>query len=547
MERSQVSETGAHQEQFKISRRATQLSWVIALLITLKSVYLAFFVIPPADIPDESGHYAYVRDIARGSIFPLLTQATIPGDLWMDLEPDPKAEPRMNYIVQHPPLYYAVAAVPYVITSQLTNDRWYLIRMTRLVSAISLGLILVVVFRTLTDTGMDPARSLLASTSIAFIPTLSNLSAGITNDAFLFLICALATRYLVRFVLHHHLRDAYLCALWLTAAGATKMTAWIMIAGFVGVMLFELRQPLWRWILHGAGISLLALLAPLWWMGRNLLYFGNPFFIGIDSSMVPMMPGVTIWQFLETQPFFYFMLVHFYALFGFSGYCQTPELIHLCQGTQITHVNNEPFFFFLLVLAFVILLVLAHSLRRATELIGERPTVSRAPSLQGWVHNRMTSRTIRGTLVTLAVGAGLVLFAFGMQGLHNEPGIVNGPVVNALAMAPWLIIPFSLLALTLESNPRERLTHHLILVFALFCVIFVLQAHKAYVLVAQMRGVQGRYFFPYIPMLLAAGSIALMRWRVPVKIFLWVALGLALSEVYTYVQHVIPFFETVKI
>lgn len=530
-----------------VSRRAARLSWVVALLIILKSAYLAFFVIPPADIPDESGHYAYVRDIAQGKLFPLLDQATIPNNLWMDRQANPQDLPRLNYIVQHPPLYYAVAAVPYAITSQFTDDRWYLIRMTRLVSAISLGLIVLVVFRTLIDIGMDPARSLLASTSIAFIPTLSNLSAGITNDAFLFLVCALATRYLVRFVLHHRLRDAYLCALWLTAAGATKMTSWIMIAGFVGVMLFELRQPLWRWIMHGAGITLLALLAPLWWMGRNLVHFGNPFYIGIKASMVPMMPGVTIWQFLETQPFFYFMLVHFYALFGFSGYCQTPELVHLCKGTEITHVNNEPFFFFLLALGFVIVLVLAHTLRRAAQIIGERPGASRAPSLQGWIHNRMTSRAVRGALVTLAVGAGMVLFAFGMQGLHTEPGLFNGPVVNALAMAPWLIIPFSLLALTLESDPRERLLHHLVLVFALFCVIFVLQAHKAYVLVAQLRGVQGRYFFPYIPMLLAAGSVALMRWRVPVQLFLWIALGLALSEVYTYVQHVIPFFETVKI
>jgi len=128
-----------------LSGTTRRLAIWLFLLVTLKSIFLGSFVIPPADIPDESGHYAYVKDIAHGNIFPLLGQATIPNDLWMDpVDKRPSPLPRTNYIVQHPPLYYAIAAIPYKIASLITDDRWYHIRATRLVSALCLGLLVVV-------------------------------------------------------------------------------------------------------------------------------------------------------------------------------------------------------------------------------------------------------------------------------------------------------------------------------------------------------------------------------------------------------------------
>lgn len=529
------------------SHPAWRWSWLIVLIVTLKSAYLAFFVIPPADIPDESGHYAYIKDIANGSFFPLLGNATILNDLWMDPADKVILHPRINYIVQHPPLYYTLAAIPYALASQVTDDRWFLIRITRLVSALSLGLTVLVVFRILMDVGLDPGRSLLVSTSLAFIPTLNSLSAGITNDVFLLLVCAVATRYLVRFVLENRLRDAYLCAIWLTLAGATKMTAWIIIAGFVAVMVLELRQPIKGWLSHTIGITIVSLLAPLWWMGRNLMHFGDPFYIGISAAIQPVMPGATMLQFLESQPFFYFMLVHFYALFGFSGYCQTPSLVHLCQGTRLTHINNEPFFYFLFVLALLVLLTVGFAAKQAGRFTSQVRPPEIPQSLQGWVHSMVARKPIGMALLVISISSGVFLYVYAMQTVHAEPGIFNGLVVNGIALAPLLIIPFSLVAVLLETNPSKRLPHHLILVFALFGMIFILQAHKAYMLVGEMRGAQGRYFFPYIPMLLAALATALVDLRFPIKIALWIVLGLMFAEIYTYLQHVIPFFESVKI
>lgn len=536
---------------------ASGFNWAIiwlALILTLKSVYLAFFVIPPADIPDESGHYAYVKDIAGGNFFPLLETATIPDDLWMPPPADakPGSSKRINYIVQHPPLYYLVAAIPYSITQLFTEDRWYLIRATRLVSALSIGLTILVVFKILTSVGLGHTNSTLMAVSLAFVPTLSNLSAGITNDIFLLLLSAMATLYFVRFILHNRLRDAYLCALWLTLAGATKMTSWLMIAAMVAMMIFELRLPWKQGIVHAAGIGLTSVLAPLWWMGRNLVNFGDPFFIGNHSILAPTLPNATLSQMLESQPFFSHMFTHFYALFGFSGYCQTPELRHLCVGTRLTHVNNEPFFYFLLALLLVTVLTLIHCLRHAGSLISRASGTNRPPtdspmSLQHFAAEMLDRRWLRGALTIISLLAGITVFAYGMVHLHKEPGIFHGWIVSFLAMAPWLIIPFAVVAVLTEFQARERLLYHLVLAFAFFGVMFVLQSLKAYVMVGQLRGIQGRYFYPYIPMFLAAAALVLARLRLPTPAYLWIVIGLALADIYTYVQHVIPFFESVKI
>lgn len=531
--------------------KSWRLPLLIAALIAMKSVFLAFFVIPPADIPDESGHYAYVKDIASGNLFPLLGRSTIPNDLWMDA-PQNKAEspalPRNNYIVQHPPLYYAVAAIPYALAKAATDDRWYHIRFTRLISALSLGLAVMVLFRTFQDLGLQNNQSILLASSVAFIPTLSNLSAGITNDIFLLLLSALATRYLVRFVLHRRLAEAYFAALWLTMAGATKMTAWIMIAGYVAIMLYELEIPWRRWILHAAGISMVAFAAPGWWMLRNIVNFGTPFYIGIDMPPLAL-PDATVSQFLSSEPFFYFIWVHFYALFGFSGYCQTPELIQLCVGTQITHVNNEPFFVFLMIATAVALVVAFNIIKNFPKKQIPDGSGQRGPSLRAIIEHSL--RKVPSFLLPLlgvaAVVTGALLFIAGFLHLYRQPGFFAGYMVSVLTLLPVLLAPLSLVVLVSTSNVRTRLVQYGLLIFLLFGILFIRQAHIAYVIIGEMRGVQGRYFFSYLPIMLVSAAIALQSMKFRSQYFLWVLILLVVAETYTYVQHVIPFFEAVRL
>lgn len=518
------------------------------LLVTLKSIYLGFFVIPPADIPDESGHYAYVKDIARGNIFPILGQATIPNDLWMDpVNKDTGPSTRTNYIVQHPPLYYVIAAIPYKITSLFTDDRWYQIRATRLVSALCLGLLVMVIFRTLLDLRIEPAKAVLLAMSVAFIPTLTNLSAGITNDVFLALISAVATRHFIRYLLDHRLRDAYLCALWLTVAGATKMTSWIMIAAMVAILLFELRLPWRRWLLHAPLISLVSVLAPLWWMGRNVYHFGNPFYIGITDSIKAALPQLTVEQFIQMDSFFYPILVSFYGLFGFSGYCQTPTLAHLCIGTRLTHITDYPFLYFALVILALALAFLWLTAVHGRQLAKLPAPLRPAATLQEWVAMKISNRTLRVLLILSAAVAGTAVYVWVWPQLHLAEGLREEPLINTILLIPLILGPTALVLAVLNQEPSDRLVHYGVLVFVFFGLIFLTQVFKAYVLVAQMRGIQGRYFYPYVPLLLASSALVLEKLRVPPHAYLWTVIGLAVAEIYSYAQKVIPFLEAVKI
>ncbi|MDR7148313.1 hypothetical protein J2W49_000241 [Hydrogenophaga palleronii] len=519
-------------------------SWIFAVLLSLKALYMAFYVTPPGDIPDESGHYAYVRDIAAGEIFPLMHKAMIPNNLWMDTG-EPQAYVRDNYIAQHPPLYYAVAAIPLKATQLFTAERWYQIRAARTVSALSLGLLFLALFWTLVDAGISRSHALLLASTLGFIPMVSHLASGITNDIFLFMLCALATRHLVRFVKTQTIRDAYLCAVWLALAGATKMTAWILIAGFVGIMIYELRRPLKAWLLHAAGITGIALILPAWWMARNYVHFGNPLKINV-VNVPPRLPDYTLLEYLQNQPFFDWMLVHFYGLIGFSGYCQTPELRHLCTSVRSTRISSQPYDFMVLVLLTITVLLLAHTFLRYRRLAKPVASAQPAASLQQWVANSVRHGGARTALLGALLIVGVSVFTVAEINIHHEPGWV-AELARTMMVAVGLVGILGLGIVLLDTDTDERLLYYAMVLFLGFGLMILVQGHKAYALLAEMRGVQGRYFYPFLPFMLVALALLLQRFKVPTVMYLWVVIALAWGELHAYVTQVIPFFEYVKI
>lgn len=534
----------APEHKFTMRSIPVRWSWLIAIAFVVKALYMGFYVTPPGDIPDESGHYAYARDIAGGEIFPRMHKAMIPNDLWF--EPvGPRASIRDNYITQHPPLYYLVAAIPLKITQAFTDERWYQIRATRTVSALSLGVLFLALFWTLVDTGIPRDRSLLLASSLGFIPMLSHLASGITNDVFLFMLCALATRHLVRFVKTQCIRDAYLCALWLTLAGGTKMTAWVLIAGFVGIMIYEMRRPLKSWLVHAAGVTLTALVLPAWWMARNYVHFGNPMKVNMLNAP-PKAPDYSLLDYVQNQPFFDWMMVHFYGLIGFSGYCQTPELSHLCAGVRSTRISSQPYEFLVMVLLLITVLFLAHTFRRYLHLAKPVHAPLAGESLQLWIAKLFESGILRLCLLSglLVVGVGLFLIA--QIHVHHEPGWVAA-LARSMMFAAALTGILSLGVVLLDVDPEERLMNYATVLFLGFGLLILLQGHKAYVLLAELRGVQGRYFYPFIPLMLVALALLLQRFRVPTVVYLWIVLALGWGELHAYVTQVIPFFEHVKI
>lgn len=526
---------------------------VLAFLLFLQAAFFSYFVTPLADVPDESGHYAYVIDLSKGRPFPVYSNVTngrgvIPDDLWVDWG-EKSDQIRANYIVQHPPLYYALAAIPYQIATHFSDDRRVHAHAARSVSAISLGLLVLVLFSTLRAAGLRPAQALMISSWLPMLPMMTHLSSGITNDVFLVLMCALATLYLVKFLTTQRIWFAYVCAFWLACAGATKMTAWILIAAYAGILIFELRRPLLAWLLHAGTIGFLSVSTALWWMYRNFYWFGNPFFVAGDDMSNERKP-MALLDFFQTQPFFEWLLHHTYGLLGFSGYCLNANnleaLKKFCKGAELV-VTTGPSYW----IAVIAIVLAASALWIA---VAQRLWASPPPHLIGTArtslqevfsrfvpHNTMWSRFFSLTLLLCGL---LAAIWFVSQGFAFTPF----GTFSLLTYGVVLGISISGLGLILKSSTIEdRLLAYGAIIICLFTLTLFMKSHGAFELEGVLRGVQGRYLFPFYPLVLVGVGLAMMkhRWWQPV---IWaVTLCLIWAHLNAYTQVFIPFFNYVSL
>ncbi len=526
----------------------------LALLLALQALFLAFFVTPLGDIPDESGHYAYVIDMTKGRPLPVLGKpehgkGEIPADLWKDYEGLVERH-RVNYIVQHPPLYYAVAAIPYALTKSVTQDKATLARSARVVSALSLGLLILVVFKTLLALRIEERLALAMASWFAFIPMVSHLSSGISNDIFLTLTCALGTLYLARFVTGQRITDAYLCALWLTLAGATKMTSWLLIAGFLGILLYEMRQPLWRWIVHAAGLSVLAFAAPVWWMRRNIYHFNDPLFV-YGSHLTPKAPDYSLFEYFTQQPFFDWLFTHFYALVGFSGYCLSAPSLDVinrfCKGAQLTTVEGPSMRVFTAVsvvcmalLAWALVKALNHKTNEVNNPFAASASIQSA--LSSWLE-RPYVRRLLGWSIPLV---GMVLFALSIAYSQKLSWYASG-LRQTAEFGMLFCTVVGLGVVLLNRSASDRMLAYGCVLLTLFTIMVFLKGHEAFQLTGHPNGIQGRYLYPFVPLALGSLAIALSRLRHGLTLALAITVALCWAHLNAYLGTILPFYEWVAL
>lgn len=535
--------------------RIRPIHW-LAFLFFLQALFYAWFVIPQGDLPDESGHYAYVVDMIKGRPLPVLGvtdngRGYIPANLWRDWGL-PEDHHRVNYIVQHPPLYYAVAAIPYAVARKFTDNKIQLARAARTVSALSLGLLVIVIYQILLAVHVEERIALAAAAWFGLVPTVTLLSAGISNDMFLTLMCALATLHLVRFVDTHRVRDAYWVAFWLACAGATKMTAWVLIAGFLGILFFEMRLRWRQWLLHVPLILLLASSTALWWMRRNLYFHGYPFFV-YGSGKPPQLPDYTALDYFRQQPFFDWLFEHFYALAGFSGYCNSAASLDVvrqfCKGVKLSVVQGASLNAFIYASLALASLLLAHTAWRAFARNNDAPvdTLQQPPSIQSWlprlvVAARVDQRWIAAVLLASAVVAGLLFLPNSFK-VDPRYSWQMQLVLTVLMMAAIIGVTLLLKA----PAPLDRVLAYGPILFGLFILLLFVKAHEGYTITGRVSGVHGRYLFPFIPLLIASFGVVLGRLKLALPLAIVVTIALAWAHTNAYMNVLIPFFHLVRL
>jgi hypothetical protein len=508
---------------------------LLSLLFAVKALYFSFWVTPLWDIPDEVGHLAYVQDIAEGRGVPLLGQARIGEGIMRHLRQDENSSSVPNWIAQHPPVYYVIAAVPYKIGSYFTSDPEVLYRLPRIVSALSGALLLLVLFQTFLVIGLDAYRATAIAAAVGFIPMVSHMSSGTSHDVTLFLFCALATYYFARYLIQRNISDAYWCALWLTVAGGTKMTAWVLLVSMVAILLAEMPGPIKTWVKHAAGVSILALSVPLAWMTRNMLHFGDPFHLSnankADLLAEPMNHSFV--EFLHSQPVFEYFIRQFYGILGGIGTGRGRLTWFQVDGPPLRVFSL--LIFFLGCVSVLYMFVLMYRAKRAAHI--HLP----GNSLLAWVGNRIRQSQYSGVLMVLGFVIALLVAGYIGMSSYTNPSLFGHARISAVTM--WIFIAILALPLLLITDvPRDRIALYGMVLLILFGLAILSQVYASYLEEGRLRATQGRYFFPVVPVVLLSAAIALMRLRVPAVVIAIVAAFLALMEFETYVLQAIPYY-----
>jgi hypothetical protein len=501
---------------------------LVALLFLFKAILLAFWVTPLDFIPDELAHFAYIQDMVEGNGVPVLGQATIPTDLWNN-QKGGDSDPQQNWIAQHPPFYHGMAAILLKLTAPLLDTDEIYYRLPRLISACSGGLLILVLYKTFLLLGLDPLRSTALAASMGFIPMLSHLSSGTNHDVTLFLVSAIASYYFVYFQRDKKLKHAYLCALWLAITAATKMTAWIFLGCVLIVIVIEISGTIVERIRHTFLISILAMSTSLAWIIRSLYLFGDPFKTHGTRGIGGFSEALGIIDYISRNTVFEHFFLHFYGLIGWRG---------RRMMMQIEHAPRE--FFTVIIFGLCILLSL-YVLYVSLCAWRSQIKLSSNSSIIDLFNNQINKLNLRKLFLLAGLFASVGLATATYLISHRHPTITGDLRIGVVSISIFLGC-FSLFLVFLAKTFHEKIALYALGIFFIFGVILLFQVYGAYLNHGWLRALHGRYFYPFIPFLLAAVAVMLVRFRIPAIVVCLVAILMALLELEAFLTQVIPFY-----
>lgn len=233
--------------------------------------------------PDEKEHFLYVLSLAEQNRLPA---------------PDPARRTSPNafvtYQAQHPPVFYALAALVVKAIAPLLGPRavWYVLRG---LCALCGAAVVTLAARAARVAFADrPLVALGAAPFVAFLPMFGHMTGNVSNEPLAMVFGAGAWLALVRLVRGQApatMRAGASVGVLLGLAALTRLTAllWLPAAvvalGWVAAAAGQAKQEQRRWAPLGACLGCFALLA-LPWLARNELAFGTPFLRTFDRPLL---------------------------------------------------------------------------------------------------------------------------------------------------------------------------------------------------------------------------------------------------------------------
>jgi len=255
-------------------RRIPRAGWLV-FLVAFVNVAIWTAVIPPFQVPDETGHFAYAQYLAetgrpppQGPVAQFSAEEyTALGNLFffdvighpqergvitpaedrtlraaLAAGPSPVGPGGASSITNQPPLYYALAAIPYRISP--SHDILDRLELMRLLSALLAGLTVLAVFLFVRELfPASPWAPTVGGLVVAFQPQFAFVSAGVQGDSLLFFASAATFLALIRAHRHGLTRRR---GVWIGLAAAVGLLGKLTFVAFVPGIVVAVGLIVWR-------------------------------------------------------------------------------------------------------------------------------------------------------------------------------------------------------------------------------------------------------------------------------------------------------------
>lgn len=315
--------------------RGIRLLVLACALFTLKFALYGWFVTPFWEIPDEPGHFSYVEDLREGR-YPELGKSRMTPEVAESWLGEGKA-PGLNWIAQHPPVYYALALPVDAVAAAAGAGFDTRVKAVRAVTSVIAGLALLGLGMFIRLATGNDVLGLSAAAFFAATPMFTHLAGGVTHDPLVAATVAWCAYWYVRWLRSGRARDVLLCALFAALCMGTKVTGIAMAVPLFGMIalrtLFVAPAGTVFARLRLSGLVWLVMFAPIClWMARNMVVFDNPL---PDARLLKTMnpKDIGFFEYMLRHPIWQSVVLNFIALVGWTG--QAKGTVNFVQATGL--------------------------------------------------------------------------------------------------------------------------------------------------------------------------------------------------------------------
>lgn len=269
-------------------RRRLRLSVILIVLVYLALGSLFAVQTPRWQAPDEPAHYNYVRQVAETGRPPVLEQGCWDQAYLERLKsehfPTSLSIESICYEAHQPPLYYYLAAGPYVAARSLGYDPLYAIRLFSVLLGAGVLLASVAIAQELfPDSWVLPAAT---AGVVGAVPMHLAILASVNNDVLAEIFLALAVWFMLR-ILHEPaptVQQWLLLGIVVGLGLITKTTVYIAVPLLLLTAFWKIRDGVsFGAVARGAGVAVVViLLFTVPWFVRNSLTYGGIDILGLQ-------------------------------------------------------------------------------------------------------------------------------------------------------------------------------------------------------------------------------------------------------------------------